>query len=134
MKNNPLFDVEFLKHLDNYRNRTVYVRILSLTTDGYPIEQIEGVATGGTITIDGSSAVRRVCSLTMTTKNLNINNIYWGLNAKIKIEVGLERKFDISLESFARDYELLSEKYEDYPDIIWFPQGIFLITEFKTNS
>ena len=46
----------------------------------------------------------------------------------------IERKFDISLDSFARDFELLSEKYEDYPDIIWFPQGIFLITEFKTNS
>ena len=134
MKNNPLFDAEFLKHLDNYRNRTVYVRILSLTTDGYPIEQIEGVATGGTITIDGSSAVRRICSLTMTTQNININNIYWGLNARVKIEVGLERKFDIGLDSFANDFELLIERYEEYPDVIWFPQGVFIITEFKTNS
>jgi len=23
--------------------------------------------------------------------------------------------------------------YEDYPDIIWFKQGIFLITDFKVN-
>ena len=117
MKNNPLFDLDFLYELDHYRNRIVYVRIISLTSNNLPIEQIEGVATGGNITIDGSSAVRRICSLTMTTKNLNINNIYWGLNARIKIEVGLENKFN-----------------KNYPDIIWFPQGVFLITEFKTNS
>ena len=117
MKNNPLYDTNFLYELDHYRNRIVYVRMLSLTTENYPIEQIEGVATGGSITVDGSSAVRRVISLTMTTKNLNINNIYWGLNARVKIEVGLENKFNAN-----------------YPDIIWFPQGVFLITEFKTNS
>jgi hypothetical protein len=117
MKNNPLFDTDFLYELDHYRNRIVYVRILSLTSENYPIEQIEGVATGGDITIDGASSVRRVVSLTMTTKNLNINNIYWGLNARVKIEVGLENKFN-----------------PEYPKIIWFPQGVFLITEFKTSS
>lgn len=127
MKNNPLFDTDFLYELSQYRNRIVYVRILSLTSDNYPIEQIEGVATGGNITIDGASSVRRVVSLTMTTKNLNINNIYWGLNARVKIEVGLERKFDFNQSN-------PSISYKDYPKIIWFPQGVFLITEFKTNS
>ena len=127
MKNNPLFDKDFLYELDHYRNRIVYVRILSLTSEGYPIEQIEGVATGGTITIDGSSAVRRVISLTMTTKNLNINNIYWGLNAAVKVEVGLERKFDYSFNN-------PTISYKDYPNVIWFPQGVYIITEFKTNA
>jgi hypothetical protein len=64
---NPLFDSKFLYDLDHYRNRKIYVRIISLTSDEYPIEQIEGVATGGTITIDGASSLRRVCNLTMTT-------------------------------------------------------------------
>ena len=41
MKNNPLFDTDFLYELSQYRNRIVYVRILSLTSDNYPIEQIE---------------------------------------------------------------------------------------------
>lgn len=127
MKNNPLFDKDFLYELDHYRNRIVYVRILSLTADGYPIEQIEGVATGGTITIDGSSAIRRVISLTMTTKNLNINNIYWGLNASVKVEVGIERKFDYSIND-------PTISYKDYPEVIWFPQGVYIITEFKTNA
>ena len=52
---NPLLDTLFLKELDSNRNRTNYVRITSLTLDQYPIEQIEGVATGGSITIDGIS-------------------------------------------------------------------------------
>ena len=124
---NPLFDSQFLYDLDHYRNRKIYVRIISLTSEEYPIEQIEGVATGGTITIDGSSAVRRVCNLTMTTQNVNINNIYWGLTTRIKIEIGLEKDFDIQLNSF-------TEQYQNYPSIVWFPQGIYILTDFKANA
>ena len=27
----------------------------------------------------------------------------------------------------------LTYPYESYPDIVWFPQGIFLITDFKVQ-
>ena len=116
---NPLLDTTFLHALDANRNRVTYARLTSLTMDGLPVERIEGVFTGGSITIDGSSAVRRICNLTMTTKNLNMNNIYWGLTTRVKVEVGLKN-------------DLLD--YQDYPDIIWFPQGVFIITEFKTSN
>ena len=72
----PLLDKEFLHELDSYRNRITYARITSLTLDSYPIESVEGVVTDGNVTVDGNSAVRRICSLTMTTKNVNLNNVY----------------------------------------------------------
>ena len=106
---NPLLDTLFLKELDSNRNRTNYVRITSLTLDQYPIEQIEGVATGGSITIDGTSSVRRICNLTMSTKNLNINSIYWGITTRVKIEIGL-----------------LNQINPIYDDIIWFPMGVYI--------
>jgi hypothetical protein len=50
---NPLLDSEFLRQLDINRNRTVYAKIISLNQHEYPIEQIEGVVTAGSISVDG---------------------------------------------------------------------------------
>ena len=127
---NPLLDFDFLERLDNHRNRITYVRITSLTLDSYPIERIEGVATGGSITIDGDSAVRRICNLTMSTKNLNINKVYWGITTQVKIEIGLDNNvigwYNISNEKI--DYR------DRYGEIIWFPMGVYLLTDFKTSA
>ena len=131
-ENNPLLDLLFLRELDSYRNRIIYARITSLTLDAYPIERIEGVVSDGSITIDGTSAVRRVCSLTMTTKNVNLNNVYWGVSSRVKIEVGLAKNFEASITDIQATN--LVEKYKDYPDIIWFPLGVYLLTDFKTSQ
>jgi hypothetical protein len=111
-----LYDKEFLKQLDNLKNKTIFARITALTFQEHPIETIEGRVTQGSINIDGSSAVRRTCSLTMVAQNFNYNDYYWGLNTKFKLEVGVENTIDAS-----------------YPRIIWFPQGIYLITSFNTS-
>jgi hypothetical protein len=111
-----LYDKEFLKQLDNLKNKTIFARITALTFQEYPIETIEGRVTQGSINIDGSSAVRRTCSLTIVAQNFNYNDYYWGLNTKFKLEVGVENTIDAS-----------------YPSIIWFPQGIYLITSFNTS-
>ena len=116
---NPLLDSDFLVKLNNDKNRTIYARIISLNQYEHPIEQLEGVVTAGSITIDGQSAVRRICSLTLSAKNLNINNVYWGLTTKVKIEIGLQNNII---------------GYEKYGKIIWFPQGIFILTDFKTTQ
>lgn len=116
---NPLLDSNFLIKLDNDKNRTIYARIISLNQYEHPIEQLEGVVTAGSITIDGQSAVRRVCSLTLSAKNLNINNVYWGLTTKVKIEIGVQNNII---------------GYEHYGEIIWFEQGIFILTDFKTTQ
>lgn len=119
IKQNPLLDFKFLNELDKYHNRVTYARITSLTLDHYPVEQIEGIVTGGSISLDGASAVRRVCSLTITTNHLNITNVYWALTTRIKVEIGLTNSLI---------------DYQKYDDIIWFPQGVFVLTDFKTQA
>ena len=107
----------FLINLHNQYKREIYVKITALTFQEHPTEIIEGFLTSGTINIDGDSAVRRSCNLTLTTSILNINDFYWGLKTKFTLEIGL--KNDIN---------------SNYPEIIWFPQGIFVITSFNTSQ
>ena len=118
-KQTPILDFTFLHELDSDRNRVTYARVTSLTIDGYPIERIEGVVTAGSITLDGDSAVRRVCSLSLTTGNFNINNVYWGLTTRVKIEIGIQNHL---------------YGYEKYDDIIWFNQGVYVLTDFNTSA
>ena len=118
-KQQPILDFTFLHELDSDRNRVTYARITSLTIDNYPIERIEGVVTAGSINLDGDSAVRRVCSLTLTTGNFNIHNVYWGLTTRVKIEIGIQNHL---------------YGYEKYDDIIWFNQGVYVLTEFSTSA
>ena len=67
--NNPLLDNDFLNDLNNHRQREIYARITLLTNDELPIEHIEGRVTGGTINVDGNSALRRTCNLSMVLPN-----------------------------------------------------------------
>lgn len=116
MKNNPLLDTNFLRQLDKENQKEIFAKIISLNLDEEPIEQIEGRVTGGSINIDGSSSVRRSCSLSLIAENVNINDFYWGLSNKFKLFIGIKNLIN-----------------KDYEDIIWFPQGIFLITSFNTK-
>ena len=111
-----LYDKNFLLKLDKCKNKIIYARITALTFDENPIQSIEGRVTQGSINIDGASAVRRTCSLTIVGQDFDYNDYYWGLSTKFKLEVGVQNTVDSS-----------------YPDIIWFKQGIYLITTFNTS-
>ena len=107
---------DFLLELDKVKNKEVYAKITALTFTEQPIETIEGRVTQGSINVDGASAVRRTCSLTIVAEDFNYNNYYWGLNTKFQLEIGVKNTIDTK-----------------YPDIIWFKQGIFLFTSFNTS-
>ena len=97
-----------------------YVKIIALDINENPIEQIEGkVSSGGAINIDGSSAVRRTCSLTLLVdqEDTKITNEYWGLSHKFKLEIGFLNEID-----------------SKYPKIIWINQGIFVISSFNVSE
>ena len=51
----------------------------------------------------------------MVANEVNISDYYWGLNTKFKLEIGVENTVN-----------------KNYEDIIWFPQGIYIITSFGT--
>lgn len=114
---NPLLDKEFLLKLDEAREREIYVRLIALTIDEHPVETIEGRTTQGNLNIDGKSAVRRTCTLSLVANEMNINEFYWGMNSKFKLQIGIENKIDNS-----------------YPEIIWFPFGTYLITNFTISQ
>ena len=143
---NPLLDKQFIELLDKNNQREVYAKIISLTLDEYPIEEISGKVSQGSLSIDGTSAVRRTCSLTIVSDRVNINDYYWGLNNKFKLYIGLKVPDNIRNEYNQTTIAAVDEKsggivinadvvypYEAYPDIVWFPQGVFLITDFKYN-
>ena len=100
---NFLMDLEFLRKLDLERNKATYAKIILLTNDELPVYEIQGKITSGSISIDGASAVRRTCSLTMVAPDVDITNTYWALKNKFKLEVGVENTIVSS-----------------YPDICWF--------------
>ena len=68
-----------------------------------PLEQIEGKVISGSINIDGNSAVRRTCNLSLVAKDININNFYWSIGSKFTLEIGVNNVIN-----------------NEYPDIIWF--------------
>lgn len=107
---------QFLLDLDKTKVKTKYARITALRFDELPIETIEGRVTEGSINLDGDSAVRRTCSLTIVANDFNYQNYIWGLNTKFKLEIGLENNINPM-----------------YPNIIWFKQGIYLISSFSTS-
>jgi hypothetical protein len=65
--------------------------------------------------VNGASSVRRTCNITLVTDQVNINEFDWALETKFKVAVGLKNYID-------------TERYED---IIWFPQGIYVITSYS---
>lgn len=111
---NPMLNKDFLVALDHYPHNFTWVKIVALNWEEYPMEEITGRVTSGSINVDGKSAVRRTCSLSLIANDVNINDFYWGLNSKFEVHIGLENHID-----------------SDYPDIIWFKQGIFLISSFS---
>ena len=116
---NTYLDRDFLKRMDDYTQREVYAKIISLSWDEKAIAEITGNIASGNITVDGSSSTRRTCSLTVVTDNLKseLNQVDWGINTKFAVLVGLKNYID-----------------DQYDDIIWFQQGVFIITSFSQTS
>lgn len=108
----------FLNKLQVQQHQTKYARITVLDTNDKPLESIDGVITGGgPISVDGSSAVRRTCSLNMNVeKDSQITDAYWALTNKFKVEIGLLNNIDFN-----------------HPKIIWLNQGVYIISSFTKS-
>lgn len=70
----------------------------------------------GSVSIDGSSGMRRTCNLSLIAQNVNINEFYWTMRTKFKLQIGLKNFINIK-----------------YDDIIWFPLGTYYITNFSQS-
>lgn len=112
-----LNDMDFLMKLDKLNIRTHYAKIILLSFDEKPIREIQGNITAGSLSVNGSSSVRRTISLTMLANenNSDIENIdnEISINKKVKVFVG---------------YNNPLKSYQQYGDIIWFPCGLFVLS------
>lgn len=126
--NNELFlnDKDFLRLLDLEREKEIFVKIISLDFSENPLEEIEGRVTQGSVNVDGTSAMRRTCSLTLVANELNIHDFYWSLNTKFKLYVGLKNS--------VKQHPAYQEIYKNYPDICWFKMGTYVISSFSTSQ
>ena len=90
------------------------------------MEEIEGRVTQGSVTVDGTSSVRRTCSLSLAAHELHIHDFYWGLNTKFQLLIGIKN----TVKTRAPYIEL----YHNYPDSWWFKMGTYMISSFSTSQ
>ena len=114
--NDYLNDKIFLRELDEMPEKEQYIRIIVLDQNEYELEEIQGyVTSGGTLSINGDSSVRRTCTLNMIAddkyRNVMETSNLLSINKRIKIFIG---------------YANRTAKYQE-EEIIWFPLGIFII-------
>ena len=121
-----LSDNEFLSIVDQMNIREQVVKLTLLNWNEEPIRDIQGLVTGGSLNIDGSSSMRRTANISLvvadnTAAYDDLDNLF-SINKKIYLEIGLFNT---------------TNYYNDYP-IIWFPQGLFIIDSMSlshdTNS
>ena len=112
----------FLALIDSFVNQKQYVKITLLNWSEEPLKEIEGELSSGTLSKDGSSSVRRTCQLSATISrgeyDIEDGEMDFAINKKIFIEIGVKNYTD---------------QYPEYP-ILWFPQGVFFISDFAITS
>lgn len=113
---------EFLAQLDDIINQKRYAKLTLLNWAEEPLKEIQGEIVSGSLSKDGSSAVRVAGNLTTAVDagsySVEDANMDFAINKKIFIEVGIRND---------------TKQYKDYP-ILWFPQGVFFIKSFACNS
>lgn len=121
-----LKDVEFLNKIYTQHNRTSYCNIISLSWDEKPLQEIQGKIISASISCNGDSTIRRTANLSIKIQDdselyNNIDSLF-NINKKIFLETGLSNGLR----------HLGAENYPNYP-IIWFPFGVFVITNHSVS-
>ena len=116
-----LNDNNFLKFIYQQKIQEHYVKITLLDWKENPIKDIQGLVAGGSLNIDGQSAIRRTCNLSIIVKDeyeqssiTSIDNLF-SINKKLRLYIGLKNN---------------TQQYLDF-SILWFPLGIFVTKDMS---
>ena len=122
---NPLISTKkrnFLSKINDFVNQKQYVKITLLNWEEKPLKEIQGQITSGSLTKDGSAAMRTTGTLAATfdagAYSVEDANMDFAINKKIFIEIGIRND---------------TNEYKEYP-ILWFPQGVFFIGGISITS
>lgn len=116
-----IYDPEILEYTTKLQIRITHVKITLLNRNDIPIKSLEGITTSGSITLNGSSSVRRSGSVSFILPQdpihsentiAELEDLFF-LNKRISLEIGLENTGGL---------------YPEY-DMFWFPLGRFIITQ-----
>ena len=118
-----LNDASFLREFDRFPDKEQFINVTVLSWDEQPIQTIHGrISDGGGINLDGKSAIRRTCNLSLLAdaKDNDLANMrsIFAINKKVKIEIGFTNKMN---------------QYKEY-DKIWFPLGTFVTSPSASSS
>lgn len=121
-----MLDRGFLQELNNFRVKTYYASIMLLDfATERPITTLEGRVVNGSMSFSGKSNTRRTGSMQVVfdSKTFDLTNMdnYIAINKKIALSIGMLNPF----------YD--SGMYREYPRILYFKQGTFLITSANSS-
>lgn len=132
-----LKDKLFLHELDNLHLKNQYVKITVLSWNEDPIQEIQGrITSGGTISINGNSSLRRTCNLSIYAEekenDLTQIDTLFSINRKVKLELGVKNTVpNLTYDTTDEKTKIISHHIvnyvERYGEIVWFPLGIFVI-------
>lgn len=131
-----LTDHAFLQRVAQYRVTTYYadITVRDFATE-HPLAVIQGKVVSGTINVTTGST-RRTGSLTIvfdksTFDLVNPDNLI-AVNKKIGLSIGINNPFWGHPERWGgAEYE--GSQWEQYPDILLFPQGVFILTAANSS-
>ena len=111
----------FFIDMDRIINKKGRIKITLLDWEEEPIRDIEGEISSGSISFSGDSAVQRSGSISCSVNAFDYDaasiKADYSINKKVFVEIGVVNDTDY---------------WKDYP-ILWFPQGVFLISSFNLS-
>ena len=118
------YDEAFLDKLDRVKVKKQYIEITLLSFEEKEIRTITGTILSGSISVNGSSRIRRTINLSMVAQkeenNLtNLDNLI-SLNKKVRVRVGYNNPF--------------KEYWDEYGQIVWFLCGTYVISNASISS
>ena len=136
MRYDFLNDKSFLDKIDRLRTKEQFLKMTILSWDENVVTEIQGVVTSGSLSLSGTSSLRRTGSFDLYAdkeyNNLeNIDHIV-AINRKVMLELGV--KNTVSAEEFLKSnvdtglIESVVVNYQEkYGEVIWFPLGIYVM-------
>ena len=117
-----LNDSSFLERFDKIKLKEQFVKLIVLDFYQNPIQQIQGKVISGSFNLDGSSSMRRTGNINLIADDLE-NNLtdtkhLLSINKKIEVLIGFTNT---------------TGEYSQY-DMIWFPQGVYLIVAANISN
>ena len=118
-----MYSNEIYYEIISQQNKSIYVVIDLLDWAEEKITELQGLVTGGSLSLSGDSSIRRTCSLDMTLQEdydaiTSAKNLI-SINKKIRLRIGVENNL---------------EKYKHLGEKVWFNLGIFILTSCSLST